>query len=190
MSDEKRETADDIIAEMREIADNPECVAPTGLRHMADPLEAALKREKFAIEAEALTVGGMVEASRKSEMSKNVSKNVADFGQLGNAAALREALKNLVDVIDRYDSGSPLWWHDGAKGVMPLKNAKAALAAPPRNCDVGTPEEQTRRMANEYCYVQKDCYESPSGKSCPLYKTGVDCRLIWARMPYEEGGAE
>ena len=54
MSDEKRETADDIIAQMREIADNPECVAPTGLRYMADRLEAALKREKLATEAEAL----------------------------------------------------------------------------------------------------------------------------------------
>lgn len=52
-----------------------------------------------------------------------------------NAATLREALKNLVDVIDRCDSGSPLWWHSGAKGVMPLKNAKAALAEPVRNCD-------------------------------------------------------
>ena len=56
----------------------------------------------------------------------------------GNAAALREALANLVDVIDRYDSGSPLWWHCGAKGVKPLKDAKAALSAPPRVCDVNT----------------------------------------------------
>ena len=159
MSDEKRETADDIIAEMREIADNPECVAPTGLRYMADRLEAALKREKFATEAEALTVGGMVEASRKSEMSKNVSKNVADFGQLGNAAALRETLKNLVDVIDRCDSGSPLWWHSGAKGVMPLKNAKAALAKPPRNCDKYSHEKALEVWAAEKENALNGCFD-------------------------------
>ena len=65
---------------------------------------------------------------------------------------------------------------------------KEAIGRSRRNCDVGTPEEQTRRMDNEYCYRQKECYESPSGKSCPLYKPGVDCRLTWAQMPYKEGG--
>lgn len=61
---------------------------------------------------------------------------------------------------------------------------------PLRNCDVGTAEEQTRRMVAEYCAVQKSCYESPSGRECPLYEAGVDCRLRWAQMPYEakEGG--
>lgn len=74
------------------------------------------------------------------------------------------------------------------KMIVAAVNA-ASERKPRRNCDVGTPEEQTRRMNNEYCSRQKECYESPSGKSCPLLKTGVDCRLIWAQMPYEKGGA-
>ena len=68
--------------------------------------------------------------------------------------------------------------------------AIAALAEPLRNCDVGTAEEQTRRMEAEYCHIQKSCYESPSGRECPLHKAEVDCRLIWAQMPYGEGGAK
>lgn len=68
--------------------------------------------------------------------------------------------------------------------------AIAALVKPLRNCDVGTAEEQTRRMEAEYCHVQKSCYESPSGRECPLHKAEVDCRLIWAQMPYGEGGAK
>lgn len=71
--------------------------------------------------------------------------------------------------------------------AIALDKAKAALAAPPRNCDVGTVEEQTRRMEEEYCTVQKSCYESPSGRQCPLYKAGEDCRLIWAQMLYKKG---
>ena len=64
-----------------------------------------------------------------------------------NTAAMREALANLVDVIDRYDSGSPLWWHCGAKGVKPLKDAKAALSAPRRNCDT---DKDVKTLLEEY----------------------------------------
>ena len=35
------------------------------------------------------------------EMDKNVSKNGADFGQLGNMAAMREALEKMSDLFDR-----------------------------------------------------------------------------------------
>ena len=113
---------------------------------------------------------------------------------------LREALKSCVDeMCDRCRElaaarGNPLPCLNGCEPVRKakaaLRKAKAALAAPRRNCDVGTAEEQTRRMEAEYCYVQKSCYESPSGRECPLHKAEVDCRLIWAQMPYKEGGAK
>lgn len=104
---------------------------------------------------------------------------------VGNAAAMREALKNLVDVIDRCDSGSPLWWHSGAKGVVPLKNAKAALAKPPRQCDVGTPEEQVERFMH-YCN-SRVCKRRVCA-SCgyeELFRH--KCFAVWAQMPYEKG---
>ena len=65
--------------------------------------------------------------------------------EVGNAAAMREALEALVGVIDKCDSGDPLWWHIGAKGVKPLKDARAALSAPPRNCDKYTLAESLRK---------------------------------------------
>ena len=54
----------------------------------------------------------------------------------------------------------------------------------PRNCDVGTSEEQAERFM-KFCYRQK-CNE------CKLYtdETFYECVLRWSQMPYEEGGAE
>ena len=103
---------------------------------------------------------------------------------------LREALANLVDVIDRCDSGSPLWWHGGAKGVAPLKNAKAALAEPVRNCEVGTAEEQEMRFI-DYCsrHHKSDPHCDPC-KGCPLYLNPSGCQFSWAQMPYKEGDCD
>lgn len=65
--------------------------------------------------------------------------------------------------------------------------AKAALAEPVKNCEVGTAEEQSDRMDAVYC-SKRLCAK---GK-CPLFKPGGDCSLIWAQMPYEaeKGGAK
>ena len=53
---------------------------------------------------------------------------------------------------------------------------------PKRNCDVGKAEEQAERL-NEWC----------SGRHCIncQFKGGWldECKLRWAQMPYEEGGA-
>ncbi len=68
----------------------------------------------------------------------------------------------------------------------------SALSAPPRNCDVGTPEEQDERFKNfclsyyEPCNVDGECWK------CPLFKTKTRCPIAWAQTPYEaeEGGAK
>lgn len=75
---ETNETVTDIIAEKRRKADELEASSYrphqflreriAELRQEADRLEAALKREKAAIEADALAVGGIVEASRNREV--------------------------------------------------------------------------------------------------------------------------
>ena len=59
-----------------------------------------------------------------------------------------------------------------------------ALIAPPRNCDVGTADEQSERF-DKFCDEQ--CMKSC--KSCPVYKemtTDIECFAKWAQMPYEE----
>ena len=95
----------------------------------------------------------------------------------GDAAKLRKALEAIGGLCDRL---IPTW----AGAIGRIKDvAEIALAAPPRNCDVGTAEEQSERMDAAYC-SKRLCAK---GK-CPLFKPGLDCSLIWAQMPYEEGG--
>ena len=68
-----------------------------------------------------------------------------------------------------------------------LSALKSALAESPRNCDVGTAEEQIRR-------IRSHCKQHRVGLRCvDCSVKGVfpkDCALIWAQMPYEKGGAE
>jgi hypothetical protein len=72
---------------------------------------------------------------------------------------------------------------DGALG-----KCRTALAAPLRNCDVGTAEEQAKRF-DEFCHANRNA-ERCCG-DCPAFRTTCDdCELFWAQMPYEEGGAK
>ena len=161
---EKRETLADIVAEMRRGTKLPgywrSCDLNKILKYHADRIEAAAKREKAEIEANALSVGGVVEAARHTP---------------GNAAAMRKALVELTDKVLDY-------LHRGLIQLpLPLEDAtakaRAALAAPPRQCDVGTPEEQEKRYK-----LKREVYHT-------LTLTNA---LAWAQTPYEaqEGGAE
>ena len=62
-----------------------------------------------------------------------------------------------------------------------LDKVKAVLSAPPRNCEVGTADEQVRRHL-EWC--ERNAYKCQSTPSCAV------CLAEWAQMPYEEGGAK
>ena len=108
---------------------------------------------------------------------------------VGNAAAMREALVFLRD--------QELWMLEGnvrhcvGLTVFGLEQAckimrgviEDALSAPPRQCDVGTPEEQRERF-------KAFCRDRQYGlcDDCPIPKKGF-CTLQWAQMPYkaEEG---
>ena len=50
------------------------------------------------------------------ELSKNVSKNGADFGQLGDAAKLREALKHINDRLPHMLQYMRIHWEDANAG--------------------------------------------------------------------------
>lgn len=58
--------------------------------------------------------------------------------------------------------------------------AKAALASPLRNCDVGSVREQDLRF-DKFCGHNK-CVE------CPINKESYACALGWAQMTYEKEG--
>ena len=96
----------------------------------------------------------------------------------GNAAAMREALVKVKKLFD-----GRLMFQPDIRAAH--KAVNAALAEPPRQCDVGTAEEQELRFEehcnnyNEYC------------DGCPvpqIWHRGDmvgKCRLAWAQMPYE-----
>ena len=93
---------------------------------------------------------------------------VTDRNHPGNAAALREALAEARKVIKAMGG----YW---ARVTLPIIDA--ALAAPARQCDVGTPAEQERR------------YKATGEVYHTLTLTNA---LAWAQTPCEaqEGGAE
>lgn len=57
------------------------------------------------------------------------------------------------------------------------------LAEPLRNCDVGSPIEQSMRFRS-YC-LDKNEFNTTCFK-CPLYKKRGICEFFWSQMPYEE----
>ena len=89
----------------------------------------------------------------------------------GDHAKLREALKAAKKYLDGY-----------TVNILELRRTvDAALAAPPRNYEVGTVEEQWARY-NRFCHAH-EC------EDCPLFAE-QSCELAWAQMPYREGGAK
>ncbi len=120
------------------------------------------------------------EAAAKRERESTREKSSV----VGNATAMREALSGSCYAMFNF-----LKTQNGRYVEMAnaLDKAKAALAKPPRNCDVGTPEEQSARFDN-HCRKHMGCL------TCPLREKdgGVPkhCEFAWAQTPYEEGDAK
>ena len=115
---------------------------------------------------------------------------------VGDCAKLREALEAIINGYknaDLCDMNYGEWCHDPANVCVnvplckAIHEARAALTAPPRNCDVGTAKEQHERH-NHFCYAHRVREKGCSG--CPLNGEPC-CELAWAQMPYtQEGGAK
>ena len=104
--------------------------------------------------------------------------------QVGNAAKMREALSDACYAMFNFLKTQNGGYEEMAKA---LDKAKATLAAPPRNCDVGTAEEQSRRY-EDLC-DSHTCGSMCSLTGCPMYE--YDCSpFAWGQMPYEEGGTK
>lgn len=124
MSDEKRETVADIVAQMRGRGEDGRMDRRLWLDY-ADRIEAAWKRERAKVEADALEAGGIVEAGRNN----------------GNAAAMREALVAVKKSIDDIGKSSldcdPIILMAALTQVCARLSSRIerALSAPARNCD-------------------------------------------------------
>jgi hypothetical protein len=100
------------------------------------------------------------------------------------SSKLREALSDACYAMFNFLKTQNGGYEEMAKA---LDKAKAALAAPPRNCDVGTAEEQSVRMS-KFCSEQ---YEKSDGvmlcSGCRFHDIeGLECQFAWSQLPYEE----
>ena len=96
----------------------------------------------------------------------------------GNAAKLREALEKIrSNLTMTYQSEE----EERDLIVEAFNIAGEALAEPPRNCDVGTPDEQSARY-------ESYCFDNRSMEKCCgdcLLLPYASCELAWAQLPYE-----
>ena len=102
---------------------------------------------------------------------------------VGNSAKMREALMEASIALS--SATHHHMTEDDAKDCLAV--IETAISAPPRNCDVGTPEEQSARF-DAHCRKHIGCL------TCPLRDKdgGVPkhCEFAWSQMPYEKGGAK
>ena len=93
---------------------------------------------------------------------------------------LREAVTKILNLTNSLDENC-------AVDPVEIRDiARTALAAPPRNCDVGTAEEQEKRF-HDFCRARHLPRMEESrycAYKCPL-EGDTCCELQWAQMPYE-----
>lgn len=104
----------------------------------------------------------------------------------GDAAKMREAL------VKSHSFLGMLIREDVLPGTLPPEASDladdvwAAISAPPRNCDVGSPEEQAERFF-AFCHAHRT-FDTACSDECP-FKTAPDinhCLCGWGQLPYTE----
>jgi len=165
----------------------------------ADIIREMRNRADTVIEGRVITVRNFVPQETVEDWADRIE--AARKRELGDAAALREALEamldeccNLCDVPNQMtESGHACNWRDRWSGCQSkaIDKARAALATPPRNCDVGTVAEQYKRfrgVCDSKDARQCSCCELRGLNS--LNCSRDKCLARWEQMPYEEGDAK
>ena len=189
MSNERQETIADIVAEMRigdlcaedTSASRPEFINDF-LASYADRIEAAAKREREA-GAEAAQICGEIGEMVGREATTEKSSAV------DNAATVRGIAQEMLNTSMQEITADRIngWASRLAAACEQSVTDCNQLGNTPRNCDVGTAEEQEERY-EKFCYAHRS-REKGCG-DCPLLDGGPCCELAWTQMPYEEGGAK
>jgi len=164
----------DQLAEIRSLADE------------ADRLEAAHKREVRETE-------DLFRKSLKKQEDTLRDQYEALVG-FSNIARLREALRLCMGAMCKYcredakARGLPMECVNGCEALL---MAKAALAAPPRNCDRFATVDEARKAHEAICEEYVKCHNG-----CPLnneeHYSAFDCFEAWLFAPatVTEGGAK
>lgn len=186
---ERQETVDDIIAEARDEYTVHNC-NQCNYRKSCDLNTNGFDSDECRGRRQSIMLGFGIEdgyftkildrldAAHKREMSKSASKNGADFGQLGDAAKLREALKDIGRIVEQIR----LLYSDFPSEIHAIaRKANAALAAPPRNCDRFKDASDAWDAYDAFV----DSYRA-QGKTEPLNEFG----WLYAPATEKEGGVK
>ena len=210
---EKRRQADEIERDVAEkmkrnkmISDRYARELVADIRREADRLEAAHRRERgdcaklreadhnWDAICEKCSEGEPPDECRyygepSGCNSPMYGKHPKPFGE--NAAVLRSAIIEILSEMEDMAGLEVGRKYKFSPDAM-VQQCRDALSAPPRNCDVGTAQEQDERF-HRFCV--KHHTGSCAGCHNPVgdytVANGVrECALVWAQMPYEEGGAK
>ena len=102
-----------------------------------------------------------------------------------NAAAMREALEQIHELL------SIGWKPDTAMCIRyeaAYQIAKEALAAPPRNCDVGNEKDQSDRL-DAFCAKHFQYGDDSPCSQCPVAEgkdQSLPCVFRFLQLPYEK----
>ena len=160
--------------------------------HLADKLEDAVRLEESKHREEVKSLQATIKKLNDALTEQN--------GKFGNAAAMREALKNLtrfeesdirqLETLAQRAIDNDIYGGGILQAITyAIREGKEALSKPPRNCDEGTAEEQYKRFI-DYCCSKCDGSNCKHGVNIEdeIYK----CAIQWEQMPYEpkEGTGE
>ena len=115
---------------------------------------------------------------------------VTDCQGLGNTTKMSEALERTQRVLHCAIVAEKFKGDDAQEA---LNVVTTALDAPPRNCDIGTPEEQSDRF---YAFCGNHRFQSgikgicSSLCPCIMCRDMCHCLTKWSQMPYEKGWAK
>ena len=188
------ETSEAISAELRELSKSAKYCElqpkvsgkPIGIyfSELADRIEAAGKREHAEIEANAI-------AHTTSHMDAVHRDDCRDcvYREPGNAAAMRDAC---VAVSQAFDDALICTDYQMTDAEMDRledvrRKVKFVLAAPSRNCDIGTVDEIRSRL-RDYCRSHL-CGKCPFDKETDEIDDNHSCVIRWLLSPAKEGGA-
>lgn len=130
----------------------------------------------------------------ENETIADIVSEMRNEGHTGDASCLEWVGAKMIHYADRIEAAAKREREAGAEAAQvcgeigEMIGREAALSAPPRNCDVGTAEEQEKRM-NEFCNLHKHGGSVYACENCELF-TVDRCELAWSQMPYEAGGAK
>ena len=109
-----------------------------------------------------------------------------------NVKAMRDALGIVLRYLQwLYAQGCT----DRGRLSDEIDRVVSAIDKPPRNCDVGSADEQIKRW-EKFCQEHHE-YWRPDKSLTAIQKCNCPCHegngcnyFVWAQMPYTEGGGE